>query len=72
MVDIKLESSRIKNQIVKINIAIEKSKKKLSGPDFNRKAPVEIIQKEKDRLDQAEKILKVLADQLFRIEGVSK
>ena len=72
VVDIKLESSRIKNQIVKINIAIEKSKKKLSGPGFNRKAPVEIIQKEKDRLDQAEKILKVLNDQLSRIKGVSK
>jgi valyl-tRNA synthetase len=71
VVDIKLESTRIKNQIVKINKAIEKSKKKVSSPDFIKKAPAEIIQKEKDRLDHAEKILKVLKDQLSRIKGIS-
>jgi len=72
VVDIKLEISRIKNQIVKIKKAIEKSKKKVSSPDFNSKAPAEIIQKEKDRLDQAEKTLKILDDQLTRIEDASK
>ncbi len=72
VVDIKLEINRIKNQMAKTNTVIEKSKKKISNPAFNNKAPVEIIQKEKDRLDQAEKTLKVLNDQLTRIEGASK
>jgi len=72
VVDIKLEINRIKNQMAKTNTVIEKSKKKISNPAFNNKAPAEIIQKEKDRLDQAEKILKVLNDQLTRIEGASK
>jgi valyl-tRNA synthetase len=58
--------------MAKTNTVIEKSKKKISNPAFNNKAPVEIIQKEKDRLDQAEKTLKVLNDQLTRIEGASK
>jgi valyl-tRNA synthetase len=72
VVDIKLEINRIRNQMAKTNTVIEKSKKKISNPAFNNKAPAEIIQKEKDRLDQAEKTLKVLNDQLTRIEGASK
>ena len=72
VIDIELEIGRIKNQIRKIDSEIEKSKKKVSSPDFNSKAPAKIIQKEKDKLQQAEKILKVLDDQLARIKGVSK
>jgi valyl-tRNA synthetase len=72
VVDIKLEVNRIKNQMAKTNTVIEKSKRKISNPAFNDKAPAEIIQKEKDRLDQAEKTLKILDDQLSRIEDVGK
>lgn len=72
VVDIKLEINRIKNQMAKTSVVIEESKMKISNPAFNDKAPAEIIQKEKDRLDQAEKTLKILDDQLTRIEDASK
>jgi valyl-tRNA synthetase len=72
VVDIKLEVNRIKNQMAKTNAIIERSKMKISNPAFNDKAPAEIIQKEKDRLDQAEKTLRILDDQLTRIEDASK
>jgi valyl-tRNA synthetase len=72
VIDIKLEINRIKNRIVKTKSLIEKSRMKLSNPAFNDKAPAEIIQKEKDRQDQAEKTLKILNDQLKRIKGAGK
>jgi valyl-tRNA synthetase len=67
-----LEIKRIKDQIKRVNLDIEKSKKKISNPDFTSKAPEEIIQKEKDKLDQADKILKVLNEQLARMESTGK
>jgi valyl-tRNA synthetase len=72
VVDIKLEINRIKNQMVKTNSLIEKSRTKLSNPAFKDKAPAEIIQKEEDRQEQAEKTLKILNDQLKRIEDAGK
>ena len=72
VVDMKLEIKRIRDQIRKVSLDIEKSKNKISNPDFTGKAPEEIIQKEKDKLDQAEKILKVLNGQLAMMEGINK
>jgi valyl-tRNA synthetase len=71
-VNIELEIKRIKDQIKKIGLDVEKSRKKLSNADFTSKAPEEIIKKEKDKLEQADKILKVLNDQLTRIKNISK
>jgi valyl-tRNA synthetase len=72
VIDMKLEIKRIRDQIKKVGLDIEKSRKKISNPDFTSKAPEEIIQKEKNKLDQADKILKVLNSQLARMEGISK
>ena len=72
LVDIELEIKRIKDQIRRVNLDIEKSKKKISNTDFTSKAPQEIIQKEKGKLYQADKMLKVLNYQLARIESTSK
>lgn len=72
VIDMELEIKRIKDQIKRVDLDIEKSKKKISNPDFTSKAPEEIIQKEKDKLDQADKILKVLNEQLARMESTGK
>ncbi|GAI38155.1 unnamed protein product, partial [marine sediment metagenome] len=56
----------------RVNLDIEKSKKKISNTDFTSKAPQEIIQKEKGKLYQADKMLKVLNDQLARMESTGK
>ncbi|HEY4695374.1 MAG TPA: valine--tRNA ligase [Candidatus Hydromicrobium sp.] len=72
VIDVELEIKRIKDQIRKVNLDIEKSKKKIANPDFISKAPQEIIRKEENKLDRADKILKVLKDQLTRVEGINK
>ena len=71
-IDVESEKKRIGDQIKKVNLDIEKSKKKLSNTDFLNQAPKEIIQKEKNNLEQAEKILAVLEDQLDRIKSINK
>jgi len=70
-VDIELEIKRIKDQIRKVEFDAEKSRKKVSNVDFMRKAPAGIIQKEKDKLKEADKVLKVLNEQLARIKDIS-
>ncbi|MBU4482681.1 MAG: valine--tRNA ligase [Actinobacteria bacterium] len=72
VIDMELEIKRIKDQIKRVDLDIEKSKKKISNPDFTSKAPEEIIQKEKDKLYQADRIWKVLNDQLARMESTGK
>ncbi len=71
-VDIELEIKRIKNQIRKISLDAEKSMKKVSNIDFISKAPAQIIRKEKDKLKSADKILKVLNEQLSRMENIGQ
>jgi valyl-tRNA synthetase len=69
-IDIELEIKRIKDQIKKAGIQAEKSKKKVSSADFLGKAPAEIISREKEKLEEADKLLKVLEEQLARIESI--
>jgi len=72
VVNIELEIKRIKDQIKKVRLDLEKSRKKISNADFTSKAPEEIVKKEKDKLEQSDKILKVLNDQLYRMKNISK
>ncbi len=69
-IDTGLEIKRIKDQIKKAEIQAEKSRKKILNTDFISKAPAEIISREKDKLKQADKVLKVLEEQLARIKGI--
>ncbi|MDD5621585.1 MAG: valine--tRNA ligase [Actinomycetota bacterium] len=71
-IDVESEKKRAGDRIKKVNLDIEKSKKKLSNTDFLHKAPQEIIQKQKNNLDRAEKLLEVLKDQLNRIKDISE
>ena len=70
VVDIELEIKRIKDRIKKAKLDAEKSMKKMSNVDFINKAPAGIIKKEKDKLKSADKILKVLSEQLARIKDI--
>ncbi len=71
-IDVGSEKKRLGDQIKKVNLDIEKSKKKLSNADFLRQAPQEIIQKQKNNLNRAEKLLEVLKDQLNRIRNINE
>ncbi len=71
-IDIGLEIERLKDEIKKVSLETGKRQKKISNPDFVKKAPADIVQKEKDKLGQAEKILEVLEGQLLKIKNIEK
>jgi valyl-tRNA synthetase len=72
IVDVDLEIKRILDEAEKIKKDIEKSGKKISNPQFLEKAPSEIIKKEKDKFYKFNKILKVLNEQLKRMNNIKK
>ncbi len=72
VVDIELEISRITGEIKKVKIDAEKSSKKISNKDFLKKAPEEIVNKEKEKLAQFTKVIKVLDEQLEKIKNIRK
>jgi valyl-tRNA synthetase len=71
-VNIELEIKRIEDEIKKIRAGMEKSIKKLENPGFIKKAPKNIISKEKSKLDQADKIITILDGQLERMKKIKK
>ena len=71
-VDIDLEIKRISDEMAKIEAGMAGSRKKLENPQFTKKAPQEIITKEKDRLKQAGQISAVLAEQLEKMKNIKK
>ena len=71
-VDIELEIQRIRDELKKNSIVMEKSQKKLDNPGFTQKAPENIIEKEKKKLDQAKEIADALSEQLDKMVKIKK
>ncbi len=71
-VDIGLEIKRIEDELKKAGTGVEKSRKKLENPDFIKKAPEEIISKERGKLEQAEQVSRVLYGQLGKMKNIKK
>ena len=71
-VDIGLEIKRINDEMKKNSVLLEKSRTKLENPEFVRKAPEEIIEKEKRKLEEARDIAEVLKGQLDKISKIKK
>ncbi len=69
--DIELEIKRIEDRIKKVEMESEKGSIKISNKDFMSKAPASIIKKEKDKLEQADKLLEALKEQLARIKDIN-
>ncbi|MFX1365812.1 MAG: valine--tRNA ligase [Promethearchaeota archaeon] len=63
IIDLKSEIERISKQIEVVEKQIQKSEKKLSGP-FSQKASSDIVQKEKEKLNQSKERKKALEEQL--------
>lgn len=72
VINIELELKRISNEVRKIEGDLERSKKKVSNPQFLERAPREIVKKEEEKIAQFEKILKTLKEQFEKIEGIKK
>ena len=71
-VDMELEIKRIEDELKKVGSGMEKSRKKLENPNFTKKAPQEIISKERDRLEQAMQVSSVLKGQLEKMKNIKK
>ncbi|MCD4669098.1 MAG: hypothetical protein K8S14_01490, partial [Actinomycetia bacterium] len=71
-VDIGLEIRRLEDELKKAGSVVEKSRKKLENPGFIKKAPEEIISKERERLEQARQVSKVLYGQLEKMKNIKK
>jgi len=69
--DIELEIKRIEDRIKKVEMESEKGSIKISNKDFMSKAPASIIKKEKDKLEQVDKLLEALKEQLARIKDIN-
>ena len=71
-VDQELEIKRLRDEISKLKIEMEKSNKKISNPQFMEKAPKDIIDKESEKFEQASNALKILYDQLEKMQEIKK
>jgi valyl-tRNA synthetase len=69
LVDFKAEEARLGKKIAKLEKEIAKSDKKLSNQGFVDKAPQEVIQKEKDKLEKGRAQVERLKDNLSRVRS---
>ena len=69
LVDFKAEEVRLGKKVAKLEKEITKSEKKLSNQGFVDKAPQEVIQKEKDKVDEGRAQLERLKDNLSRVRS---
>ncbi|MDZ7837405.1 MAG: hypothetical protein U5N58_05370 [Actinomycetota bacterium] len=51
---------------------LEKSSKKMTNPQFLSKAPENIVQKEKDKVDQFNRKLNYFPEQLERMKNIKR
>ncbi|MDE1891493.1 MAG: valine--tRNA ligase [Betaproteobacteria bacterium] len=67
-IDVDAEIQRLNKQIEKLTIEINKARQKLSNTSFVDKAPVEVVNQEKERLTQFEKQVTDLTVQVSRLK----
>lgn len=69
LIDLEQERNRLEKEIARITQLLEKTNKKLSNEDFLKRAPREIIEKEKAKKDEYRKMLEKLNQNLEGIVG---
>jgi valyl-tRNA synthetase len=72
LIDFDSERARLGKEIQKAREDISRADKKLSNPSFTERAPAEIIEKERGKLDEARAKLEKLNHALTQIERWSK
>jgi valyl-tRNA synthetase len=70
LIDKDAELGRLNKEISKLKQDLERAEKKLSNPGFVDKAPEAVIQKERDKMDDARSALKQLEEQSNRISAL--
>jgi valyl-tRNA synthetase len=69
VIDTDKEKNRLEKEITKARELLEKTNRKLSNEDFLKRAPKEIIEKEKAKKEDYEKMIDKLNQNLERIMG---
>jgi valyl-tRNA synthetase len=70
-IDLAAEKTRLAKEIAALAGDIERTTKKLANPDFVARAPEEVVDENRERLDEAETAKRRLAAALKRLEAVS-
>jgi len=68
LIDVNVETARIKNEIKEVEKFITAIKKKLDNKDFVKNAPKEVVKKEKDKLKNQDGLLSKLKSQLNNLK----
>lgn len=69
LIDLEQEHLRLEKELSRITALLEKTNKKLSNEDFLKRAPVNIIEKEKARKENYQKMVEKLNKNLEEITG---
>ena len=70
LIDEEAELARLNKALSKLEKEIEISEKKLSNPNFSDKAPVDVVEKEKERLEQSRQAMEKLMNQRKLVESI--
>ena len=68
LIDFEEEARRLNKEMEKIDKDIDRANRKLANEDFLARAPVEVVQKEKDRLGELKEKRGKVAENLKRVE----
>ncbi|TNG03017.1 MAG: valine--tRNA ligase, partial [Gammaproteobacteria bacterium] len=68
LIDKDAESSRLKREIEKKTVALERCEQKLANPKFVDKAPAAVVDKERAKADELRSAITSLQEQLRRIQ----
>ena len=70
LIDKKEESARLNREIIKLAKDTERAELKLQNPSFVDKAPADVVEKERGRLNELKTMLQKLHEQLEKIEAM--
>ena len=69
-IDVAAEKARLAKEIAALDADAEKTRKKLSNPDFVARAPEEVVEENRERLAEAEEAVAKLKAALQRLESI--
>jgi valyl-tRNA synthetase len=70
VIDLAAERTRLAKEIGALEQDIDRTAKKLANPDFVARAPEEVVEENRERLNAAEQAKVKLAAALIRLEAV--
>ena len=70
VIDVAAERGRLNKELTKVKAEVDRLAKKLANPNFAERAPADVVEAEKDKLNAAEDALRKVEAQLTRLEGL--